>query len=50
METKQQLKYRAYQFSIKIIKFVGEFPSNRIFWVISDQLLRVATSIGANYS
>ena len=44
----QQVKYRAYKFSIKIIKFVSNFPNKKIFWIISDQLVRAATSIGAN--
>lgn len=48
MERKQQLKYRAYQFSINVIKLASQFPEKRIFWIISDQLLRAATSIGAN--
>jgi len=42
------VKVRAYQFSIKIIKFVNKLPSKRAFWVIGDQLIRNATSIGAN--
>ncbi len=45
---KQELKYRAYKFSIVIVKFVSALPEKRIYWVISDQLLRAATSIGAN--
>ena len=48
MNKNQQVKYKAYRFSIKIIRFVSQFPNQRIFWVISDQLLRAATSIGAN--
>jgi four helix bundle protein len=48
MEKKLQLKYRCYQFSILIIKFIETLPEKRIYWVISDQLLRAATSIGAN--
>jgi four helix bundle protein len=48
MEKKRQLKYRCYQFSISIIKFIETLPEKRIYWVISDQLLRAATSIGAN--
>ena len=48
MENKQQLKYRCYQFSIDIIKFVNTLPEKKVYWVISDQLLRAATSIGAN--
>jgi len=42
------LKYRAYQFSLKIIRFVETFPEGRIYWIFEDQLLRAATSIGAN--
>lgn len=42
------IKLRAYQFSLLIIKFVGDFPNERTFWIIGDQLLRAATSIGAN--
>ena len=45
---KDQLKYRAYRFSIRIVKFVSILPNQRIYWVIADQLLRSATSIGAN--
>ena len=48
MNNKIELKYRAYNFSITIVKFVSQFPNNRIYWIISDQLLRAATSIGAN--
>lgn len=44
----RNLNDRAYQFSIDIIKFVNELPNKRAFWSISDQLLRSATSIGAN--
>jgi len=45
---KTELKYRCYYFSIEIIKFLGTLPEKRVYWVISDQLLRSATSIGAN--
>ncbi|OGF26996.1 hypothetical protein A2331_02765 [Candidatus Falkowbacteria bacterium RIFOXYB2_FULL_34_18] len=45
---KTELKYRCYQFSINIIKFVKDLPNQKIFWVLSDQLLRSSTSIGAN--
>lgn len=45
---KSNLKLRAYRFSLNIISFVGSLPNQRVFWVISDQLLRAATSIGAN--
>lgn len=45
---KQELKYRTYEFSVKLVKFCSKLPNSRIYWVIMDQLLRAGTSIGAN--
>lgn len=45
---KGELKYQAFRFSIKLIKFVSSLPNERIYWIITDQLVRAATSIGAN--
>jgi four helix bundle protein len=45
---KTELRYRCYNYSIKIIKYINGFPEKRIYWILSDQLLRSATSIGAN--
>lgn len=45
---KNELKIRSYRYSIRIIKFVSKLPNSRVFWIVSDQLLRSATSIGAN--
>lgn len=45
---KNQLKYRAYRYSIKLVRFASELPNERIFRVIIDQLVRSTTSIGAN--
>lgn len=45
---KSNIRYRAYQFSLTIIQFIQSFPDKKIFWVFADQLLRAATSIGAN--
>ena len=42
------VKVRAYNFSLAIIRLVNSLPNRRAFWVIADQLLRAATSIGAN--
>jgi four helix bundle protein len=42
------IKDRAYQFSLAVIKFTSKFPQKRIYWIIGDQLLRSSTSIGAN--
>ncbi len=39
---------RVYLFTLMIIKFINTLPNNRSFWSIRDQLLRSATSIGAN--
>ena len=47
-DKKDQLKYRAYRFSVQMVTFVGGLPNQRVYWVIGDQLLRAATSIGAN--
>jgi four helix bundle protein len=45
---KKMLKLRSFSLARNIIKLVDKFPSKRAAWVISDQLLRAATSIGAN--
>ena len=45
---KRQLISRAFTFARNVIKLVDDFPSKRAAWVIADQLLRSATSIGAN--
>ena len=42
------VKVRAYRFSLAIITFINSLPNKRAFWAIADQLLRSATSIGAN--
>ncbi|MDP2676285.1 MAG: four helix bundle protein [bacterium] len=45
---KTELRYRCYYFSIDVIKFLEILPQKRTYWIIADQLLRSATSIGAN--
>ncbi|HLA26160.1 MAG TPA: four helix bundle protein [Patescibacteria group bacterium] len=45
---RSDLRIRTYRFSIKMIRFLETLPEKRVYWVISDQLLRSATSIGAN--
>lgn len=45
---KTDLKVRCYYFSIKVIKFLQTLPEKKVYWIIADQLLRSATSIGAN--
>jgi len=44
----KNVKYRAYRFSLEIINLVKDFPQNRIYLIFTNQLLRAATSIGAN--
>lgn len=44
----QDLRIRTYQYSVRMIKFLETLPNKRTYWVIADQLLRSATSIGAN--
>ncbi|OGM05484.1 hypothetical protein A2125_01895 [Candidatus Woesebacteria bacterium GWB1_43_5] len=45
---KSNLRNRSYLFSLDIIKLISSLPNQRIYWTICDQLLRSATSIGAN--
>ncbi len=45
---KTELRYRCYYFSIAIIKFLEALPEKKAYWIIADQLIRCATSIGAN--
>jgi len=45
---KTDLKVRTYFFSIKVIKFLATLPDNKIYQIITAQLLRAVTSIGAN--
>ncbi len=44
----QDVKKRCYNYSIQIIKLVDSIEIKRIFYSLVDQLLRSATSIGAN--
>lgn len=45
---KKRLISRSYQLAKQIITLVDNLPKKRSAWVISDQLMRSATSIGAN--
>jgi len=45
----KDIKYRAYIFAIRVIKFIRKLPRNNYaFEIIVKQLLRSVTSIGAN--
>ena len=45
---KQQLLNRTFNLAKNTISLVDKFPNKRSAWVISDQLIRASTSIGAN--
>jgi four helix bundle protein len=45
---KNEFMERCYRFSIAIINLTKELPEKRVYWTVSDQLVRSATSIGAN--
>lgn len=47
-EFKKTLIKKAFDLARKVIALVNKFPNNRAAWVIADQLLRAATSIGSN--
>jgi len=42
------IKKRTLKFSIEIIRFLDMLPSEKKYWIIGDQLMRSATSIGSN--
>ena len=48
MTKKEDIKIRSYQFSLKILNLCKNLPNKKVYWTISDQLLRSAMSIGAN--
>lgn len=43
------LRTRTKQFALRIIRLVDSLPNKRAATVIGEQLLRSATSVGANY-
>jgi four helix bundle protein len=46
---KAELKQRTQRFAVQVIKFIESLSSNRSLSVLSNQLLRSSTSVGANY-
>lgn len=49
MMTKDELKKRTKSYGIEIIQFLYSLPKETVSFAISKQLVRSATSIGANY-
>ena len=45
---KIKLRERCHTYSIRVIKLINALPEKRAYQILSDQLLRSATSIGAN--
>ena len=45
----EDLKRRTKQFALRVIRLVNHLPQNRTANVIANQILRSATSVGANY-
>ena len=45
----EELLMRTQRFSLRIMNLVENLPTNKSFSVISNQVLRSATSVGANY-
>ena len=46
---REQLEERTKKFALNVIKFVSNLPKNKVTDVLSYQLLKAGTSIGANY-
>lgn len=46
--SKLELKYRAFKLSIAVIRFVATVSKDQALRIITDQLIRSITSIGAN--
>lgn len=47
--TPQELQARTKSFALRVIKVVDALPRSTAGWVVGRQLLRSATSVGANY-
>lgn len=45
---KQQFKKRCFDFSLEVLKLAEILRKQRANWILLDQLIRAATSIGAN--
>ena len=45
----QDLKSRTKKFALDIIRFCATLPKRQEYFIIGKQLMRSATSVGANY-
>jgi four helix bundle protein len=48
LKFKEEFRRRVYQFALDVIRFIERLPKEQTSRIIGDQLLRSATSIGAN--
>lgn len=46
---RQELEKRTKDFALRLIRFIGSLPKNKVTDVVGYQLLKSGTSIGANY-
>jgi four helix bundle protein len=46
---KELIKNRTKKFAVAIINFSNLLPNKQVGWNISNQIIRSATSVGANY-
>ena len=46
---KNQLQNRTKKFAIEIIKLSKQLPNESVGWTLTNQIIRSATSVGANY-
>ena len=44
-----EFKRRTKQLGLAVIRMTEKFPETRLAWVVTDQILRSALSVGANY-
>lgn len=44
-----ELQHRTKKLALEIIKLAKQLPNNRVGWTFSDQIIRSATSVAANY-
>ena len=49
LEPKRDLRHRTKAFAVRVVKLVDALPATRAAGVIGQQLMRSATSVGANY-
>jgi four helix bundle protein len=45
----KELQHRSKKFALEIIKLTKQLPNNRVGWTFTDQVIRSATSVAANY-